>query len=154
MMKEIWEWDFDVMKVTETQLRKKMEVSSGEYKLLGKGRSKNPRKVREVGLLIRQNRGLTFKELDVGNCEASENSLAVRIKYRGESRIDNFILVVCYMTVEGRGGRTENEGKCERIGRIITENRQEQVAIMGDISGHIGILEDVNKNGRLIVVCW
>lgn len=152
MTKELREWDLHVVGVTETQLRERLEVRSGDYNFRAKGRSKNPRKGGGVGLFIKRNSGLTFEELDVGNSEASEDILAVRIGYRDKARMEHLITVVCYMTVEGTGARVENERKYERVGRVIAENRQEQVIVMGDMNGHISILgEEINRNGTLLL---
>lgn len=103
MSREINERDFD-LGINKTQLRERIEVSSGSYKLVGNGRSKNSRKGGGVGIFVKQNIGITFGVLDVGNWEASEDIVATKIEYRGKGRLESLILTVCYMSVE-KGGQ-------------------------------------------------
>ena len=46
----------------------------------------------------------------------------------------------------------ENRRKYSAIKKIIKENREKEILIMGDMNGHVGILgEKINKNGELLL---
>ncbi|KAG0717650.1 hypothetical protein GWK47_054015 [Chionoecetes opilio] len=56
------------------------------------------------------------------------------------------------MTVEGTGARAENERKYRSVQGVVEQNRSENVIVMGDMNGHIGVLgEEVNGNGQLLL---
>ena len=67
------EWNFDIVGVTETQLREKVTECGEKYDMIGKGRSKWQKKRGGVGVLVRKD----VEELNVGDCEMSEDIMAV-----------------------------------------------------------------------------
>ena len=105
-----------------------------------------------VGVLVRKESGFEISELDVGSCEMSEDLLALKIEYkRGEKR-ECLIMVVCYMTTAGVDAARDNARKYAIIKKVVQENMNEKVMVMGDMNGHIGILgEEVNENGQLLI---
>ena len=51
------------------------------------------------------------------------------------------------MTIERAEARAENERKYRIVERLVQENKNERVIVMGDMNGHIGVLgEEVNGN--------
>ena len=56
------------------------------------------------------------------------------------------------MSVESACSREENERKYRLIKRAIDECKGDQVIVMGDMNGHIGMLEEpINRNGDLLL---
>ena len=56
------------------------------------------------------------------------------------------------MTVEGEHARLENEIKYNSLKKLVEKFGSEEVLIMGDMNGHIGILnERVNANGERLL---
>ncbi|KAG0715737.1 hypothetical protein GWK47_000111 [Chionoecetes opilio] len=120
--------------------------------MIGKGRSKQQKKGGGVGVLVRQEAGIDVEELDVGGCEMGEDIMAVRLEYKVRKGRERILVIVCYMTVEGTGARAENERKYRIVQRFVEQNRSENVIVMGDMNGHIGVLgEEVNGNGQLLL---
>ena len=152
LSRELSEWNVDVLGVTETQLRERVELKSDSYCMIGKGRSKQQRKGGGVGVLVRVDADVDVEELNVGECEMSEDVMAVRLEYTAGRERESVTVIVCYMTVEGVEARMENERKYRIIERLVQEHKNERVIVMGDMNGHIGILgEEVNRNGQLLL---
>ena len=152
LSKELNEWEMDVIGITETQMREKVELKSESYRMIGKGRSKWKKKGGGVGIMVRQGINVEVEEVDVGNCEMSEDIMAVNLEYKEKGKSGRMLLIVCYMTVEGRDARQDNERKYSIIERMIRGRMREEIIVMGDMNGHIGILgEDVNVNGQMLL---
>ncbi|KAG0720262.1 hypothetical protein GWK47_048876 [Chionoecetes opilio] len=152
LSREMNEWNIDVVGVTETQMRERIELRSETYSMIGKGRSKQQKKAGGVGVLVRQEAGIDVEELDVGGCEMGEDIMVVRLEYKVRKGRERILVIVCYMTVEGTGARAENERKYRIVQRVVEQNRSENVIVMGDMNGHIGVLgEEVNGNGQLLL---
>ena len=97
--------------------------------------------------MVRLDVGVDIKEIDVGECEMSEDVMAVRLEYKVGRDREKIILIVCYMTVERAEARAENARKYRIVERLAQENKNERVIVMGDMNGHIGVLgEEVNGN--------
>ena len=138
--------------VTETQLRERVNIKSNEYQFVGKGRSKNSRKGGGVGVFFRQGGEFSFEEIDIGDSEESEDLIAGKIEFKGKREGEGMIIIVCYMTVAGRGAGIINGRKYEIMQKIVRDHENESVMVMGDMNAHIGILgEEVNENGRLLL---
>ncbi len=46
----------------------------------------------------------------------------------------------------------ENESKHEKLKKVMAGNQQEQVIVMGDMNGHVGVLgKVVNRNSNLLL---
>ena len=101
-------------------------------------------------MVIRREAYLGVEELDVGVHEMSEDIMAVRVEYTEVSGIRECVVVVlCYMTTQGVRAARENEIKYEIVKRIVRENINGRVIVMGDMNGHIGLLDEpVNENGE------
>ena len=150
--REMSEWDFDVFGVTETQLRERCEIENDGYRMIGKGRSNWEKRGGGVVIIIRRDLDVGMEEVKVGECEMSEDIFAVRLTYKVESKSESLLLVVCYMTVEGRDARQDNVRKYDLVRRLRYDHRQEEIMVMGDMNGHIGILgEEINGNGQLLI---
>ena len=54
LSKELQEWSLDVVGITETQMREKVEWETKQYRMIGKGRSKNLKKGGGVGFLVKR----------------------------------------------------------------------------------------------------
>ena len=56
------------------------------------------------------------------------------------------------MTMSGVEAARDNERKYEIVKKVIQENRNDKIMVMGDMNGHIGILgELVNENGQRLI---
>ncbi len=149
---EMNEWDVDVVGVTETQLRERLEKESDEYFMLNKGRSKWKKSGGGVGMMIRKKSNIVCEEINVGTDEMSEDILAMKLEYKVRNVVERVVMVVCYMTVQGMNAARDNERKYEILRNLVRENVNEKIVIMGDMNGHIGILsEDVNGNGQKLL---
>ena len=87
----------------------------------------------------------------MGTSEEQEDIIAVRVENDNWKEKDMW-LIICYMGVEkGRIEREDNERRYNIMSRIIRECREE-VIVMGDMNGHIGLLgEKINNNGELLL---
>ena len=154
IMSECKEWGLDVLCMTETQMRESLEIDDIEhpYQFIGKGRSKQTRKGGGVAVMWKKGVKIECESIDIGNCEMSEDLLAVRLEFEGKNHKRETIYVcVCYMTVESEIGRVENRRKYALLQKFVEDYRNQKVLIMGDMNGHIGILgEEENRNGELL----
>ena len=150
--KELQEWKFDVVGITETHLRNDLRMADCEYEMIAKGRKKQETLGGGVAFLHRKERNFKVEEIDVGSCASSEDVLAVRIECMNKhGRPESMIMVVVYMTVEGNRAARENSRKYDILKRIVREYQRERVIVMGDMNAHIGILgEQVNRNGEML----
>ena len=150
--KELKEWKFDIVGLTETHLRGEVRMEGCEYVMIGKGRKTQETFGGGVALLYRKERGLKVEELDVGTCESSEDVMAVRVECTdGLGRVEKMVLVVVYMTVMGERAERENRRKYDILKRVVREHGGERVLVMGDMNAHAGILrERVNRKGEML----
>ena len=118
LSRELNEWELDVIGVTETQLRERVEMRNENYKMIGKGRSKWRKKGGGVGILVRQGINVEVEEIEVGKCEMSEDIMAVNVEYGENGKRGRMLVIVCYMTVEGADARQDNERKYSIIGSM------------------------------------
>ena len=152
MSTEMYEWGMDVVALTETHLRERVNECSEQYQMIGKGRSKWLKQGGGIGVMIRKEIGLEVDEMDIGNSEMSEDILALKIKHKSCGIKESLVVVVCYMTTAGEDAARDNERKYAIVKKVVRENRNEKVMIMGDMNGHIGILgEEVNENGQKLI---
>ena len=150
--KELNEWDIDLVGVSETQLRERIELDDEYYKMIGSGRSKCKKRGGGVGVIVRKGLNASVEEVKVGDCEMSEDLFAVRLSFKSRRKSESILIVVCYMTVQGRDAREENERKYELLNELMRKYNKEQVIVMGDMNGHIGILgEPMNENGERLL---
>ena len=105
---ELYEWGMDVMAVTETQLRERVDMCCDRYRMIGKGRSKWMKRGGGVGILIRNDLKFEMDELNVGNCMMSEDILAMRVEYKAGKEKISLVMVVCYMTTAGPDADQDN----------------------------------------------
>ena len=144
--------DVNVMGVVgrDTNERERLEVENDEYVMIGKGRSKQMRKGGGIGIMLRKNRGIEMEEIESGKNVMDEDIMIVKLEFKDRKKC--LIVIVCYMTVEGENARVENEIKYNSLKRLIGKFDDEEVLIMGDMNGHIGILsERVNANGERLL---
>ena len=153
LMTECEEWKLDVLCMTETHLREVMDVGNENhtYSVLGKGRSKQNKKGGGIAVLVRKDSNIGCEELNIGECEMSEDLMAIKLEYNGEKERESLYVCVCYMTVEGQEGKVENKKKYEILKQFVREHKNERVLVVGDMNGHIGLLgERMNFNGALL----
>ena len=155
LVNECVEWKLDIIGVSETHMRGMTELSDREqkYKFVGKGRCEQSRKGGGVGVMIQTDAQMEIEVLNVGNCSMSEDILAVRLERRSDNgnKCESMHICVCYMTVEGPNARDENRRKYEILKNFVNEYGNEEIIIMGDMNGHIGVLgERMNGNRELL----
>ena len=80
-----------------------------------------------------------MEELESGNKVMDEDIMIVKLEI--ESKKKCLIVIVCYMTVEGEHAREENETKYNSLKKWVEKFGNEEVLIMGDMNGHVGILK-------------
>ncbi|XP_045120039.1 uncharacterized protein LOC123509656 isoform X1 [Portunus trituberculatus] len=150
--RELQEWKFDIVGLTETHLRGEVQMEGCEFAMIGKGRKTQETQGGGVAFLYRKESGLKVEELGVGTCESSEDVLAVRVECTdGRGRVEKMVLVVVYMTVMGERAERENRRKYDILKRVVREHGGERVLVMGDMNAHVGILgERVNRNGEML----
>ena len=94
-----------------------------------------------------------MEEIESGNHALEpleEDVMVVKLEIKGKKKC--LIVIVCYMTVEGEHARVENEIKYNSLKKLVEKFGDEEVLIMGDMNGHIGILnERVNANGERLL---
>lgn len=152
LSKELHVWGMDVIGITETKLRERVELYTENHRMIGKGRSKWKKKGGGVGIIVRKKIDVVIEEIKVGECEMSEDMMAAYLNYKARGKTERIFLIVCYMTVQGPDARRDNERKYDLVRRLVNDHRREQVIIMGDMNGHIGILgEEVNANGQMLI---
>ena len=150
--RELNEWKFDMVGLTETHLRDDVRIEGSEYVMIGKGRKKQEKIGGGVAFLHRKESNLKVEELDVGNSAMSEDILAVRMECGGQrDRCESLVVAVVYMTVEGERAVRENGMKYDVLRRLVRKYAGEKVMIMGDMNAHLGMLgERINRNGEIL----
>ena len=150
--KELSQWKLDMVGMTETQLRDAVRMEEDEYVMIGKGRRKQEKHGGGVALLYRKDKNLRIEEIDVGNCESSEDVLALRVECKNKcGKLESMIVIVVYMTVEGERAVRENTAKYAVVRKVMNEHRDERMIVMGDMNAHIGLLgERMNRNGEML----
>ena len=144
--------NMDVLAVTQTTLRGEVMESHQGFKFLGKGRRDKVRMGGGVGVIVNEDKGLSVEQWDF-ECEGNEGEDIGVFKVQNPQGKPNeeLFLIVCYMTVEGLDVN-ENTRKYEILSDLVSEMRNSHVAIVGDMNGHTGILdESINKNGRMLM---
>ena len=150
--KELYEWNFDLVGLTETHLRDDVQVDGSEYMMIGRGRKAQDRLGGGVAVLLKKDKNFKVEKLDVGSCDMSEDILAVRVECAGEQgKNERFVVVVVYMTVMGERAVRENNRKYSILKKFVREYSGEKVMIMGDMNAHLGMLgEQMNQNGEML----
>ena len=133
----------DIVCVTLTNLRGNINQDGEIYTMISKGRSKMVKKEGGVGVLLNKTCMISCQESDIEDKEFSEDILIVRCNLL----CDDFILIICYMTVEGASAHIENKAKYLALSEIINRFKNDRVVVAGDMNGHTGILgEKINSN--------
>ena len=153
LSRELNEWNLDIVGLTETHLRDRVLEEGFDYVMVCKGRCKQERMGGGVALLYRKERNFVFEEVDIGNSAMSEDILVMKVECMDTERKKvKMIIAVAYMTVESERGRRENVDKYKIMKNIIREYNGENVIVMGDMNGHIGLLgERINQNGEMLI---
>ena len=120
---ELCDWGIDVIAVTETQLRERVDMCCDKNKMIGMGRWM--KRGDGVGILIRNDLKFEIDELNVGNCMMSEDILAMRMEYNAGKKRMSQIMVVCYMTTAGPDDDYCTRGKYEIVKKVMRENEHE-----------------------------
>ena len=145
---------YDVLGVGETGWHGCVEWQEGEWIVIGRGRQAGEKKGGGVGVIMREREGRSIEEIRL--TEEMERGLSynkgdiVTVKIR-EQECEWWVTVV-YMGVEGRGNYEDNRQLYETLRKIKAEVGRNKWVIMGDLNGHIGLIEEiVNRNGQLIL---
>ena len=145
----------DILMLTQTTLRGDINNVHKNYRFLGKGRVMNGRQGGGVGIIVDESKGILVEELDLGTGDVEGEDI-VAYKFQGIKGIKkgangDFVLIVCYMTVEGPNWK-ENCNKYKILETVSNKFKNERVIIAGDMNGHTGILgEKTNKNGEMLL---
>ena len=145
----------NLLAITQTTLRGDINENFNDYRMLGKGRKNFSKLGGGVGLIFKEGQGITIEEIDINsNSIEGEDIAAYRcqgIKGNAKEKIGDFILIVCYMTVEGPNVN-QNSVKYQVIENFIRNLGNKKIIIVGDMNGHTGILgEKVNRNGERLL---
>ena len=117
--------------------------------MISKGRIKQKRKGGGVAVLVRNISDMNVEDIDVGNCDMSEDILATKVEFKGvHGKRESLILLVVYMTVEGERGIRENKLNYNILKRVARVHANERIMIMGDMNAHIGFIWRKNKYKR------
>ena len=95
--------EIDILAITQTTLRGEIQEVFQDYRMIGKGRENFTRQGGGVGIIYKQSKGLCFEQLDINKEELEGEDIAVFKSQgmKGKGKNGNFVLIVCYMTVEG-----------------------------------------------------
>ncbi|MPC79009.1 hypothetical protein E2C01_073520 [Portunus trituberculatus] len=108
MSKELEEWHFDLVRMTETHLRDDVQVDGSEYVMIGKGWKIQDIVGGGIAFMYRKERNFREEKTDVGRCAMSEDILAVKVECTGEHRkCESLVVIVVYLTVEGEREQQE-----------------------------------------------
>ena len=89
--------------------------------------------------------------LNVGECDLSEDIIAVKLEYEELSLRKCLYVCVCYMTVERQDAQAENKCKYECVKKFVRLQKRDRVIVIADMNGHIGLVgERTNGNERLL----
>ncbi|MPC72198.1 hypothetical protein E2C01_066495 [Portunus trituberculatus] len=123
--RELEEWKFDIVRLTETHLRDDMRMEGCEYVMIGKERRTQETLGGGIVLLYKKGRGLKVEEIDVGRCESSEDVMAVRVECKNKvGRTEKMVVGVVYMTVMRKRADRENRRKYDILRRVVREQRE------------------------------
>ena len=152
LSEECREWDIDIIGLTETSLRGDLMTEDENFKLIGKGRERIGKKGGGVGIMVRKNRNIDVEQIEIQGNEWTEDIFVAKCEVKvGRSR-DIYIIIICYMTVQGMDADRENRRKYEILGRLVNKFKDERILLMGDMNAHTGILgEPTNTNGRKLL---
>lgn len=148
---EMKEAGVEIMGVAETQLRENEVKDSLEFKLITKGRRVQKRKGGGTGLIVRKGQGWDIEIVEMGDSPMGEDILVAKLERQEGATRQAIVVMVVYLTVEGHEWtERENQEKLRIIRAMVRRFKEEEIIVMGDFNGHIGILgEEVNGNGRL-----
>ena len=145
--------DIDILAITQTTLRGEVQENFQEYSMIGKGREKFARQGGGVGIIYKHSKGRSIEQIDINKEEIEGEDIAVFKSHglKGKGKEGDFILIVCYMTVEGPNA-IENNAKYKILQDLVRNFQSERVIVVGDMNGHTGILgERSNGNGNRLL---
>ena len=143
--------DIDILTITQTTLRGELQETFQEYSMIGKGREKFARQGGGVGIIYKHIKGRSIEQIDINKEEIEGEDIAVFKSHGLKGKEGDFILIVCYMTVEGPNA-TENNAKYKILQDLVRYFQSERVIVVGDMNGHTGILgERSNCNGNRLL---
>ena len=143
--------DIDILAITQTTLRGEVQENFQEYSMIGKGREKFARQGGGVGIIYKHSKGRSIEQIDINKEEIEGEDIAVFKSHGLKGKEGDFILIVCYMTVEGPNA-IENNAKYKILQDLVRNFQSERVIVVGDMNGHTGILgERSNGNGNRLL---
>ncbi len=124
MCKELNEWHFNIVRMTETHLKDDVKLDGSKYVVIGKGQKVQDRVGEGVTFffffLYRKEKNFRIEKLDIGNCAMSEEILAAKVECTGEhGKCETLVVIVVCMTVEGERAARENSRKYGILRKII-----------------------------------
>ena len=141
------EQDMEIFGVTETHLKGRVEKELEHYSLLGKGREKWIKQGGGVGILVRRDSDWQIEVLDTQSGEKeAEDVMGVSLT-KNDHKI---VIIICYMSTERNENYRENVVKYRAVRSLVEANVDEEIIIMGDMNGHVGIMDEpLNRNGEM-----
>ena len=145
--------ELDILAIVQTNMREELTKEDNKFKIVCKGRSKFQRQGGGLGVIIRKSCGINIEEINsISKDDVGEDIIAYNCEYRDiNKKNDSFILVICYMTVQGPNAE-ENKRKYRIAREIVQKFKEKKVIVLGDMNAHTGILgEPINKNGQKLL---
>jgi len=146
--------DYDVIGIGETGWHDSIEWSEGGWEVIGRGRQIGEKKGGGVGIIMKEKEGRNIEEVRLARETEDRlghnkgDILTVKIK---EHKTEWWITVM-YMGVESRMNYEDNRRLYEALISVKERVGQNKWIILGDLNGHIGLMEEtVNRNGQLIL---
>ena len=151
--REMKDWEIDVLSVVQTNLREDFKKETSEFMMIGKGRSKFEKQGGGLGIIVRKSSNIKTEEYVLEDKEKeAEDIICINIEYNRKKQVENILLIVVYMTVQGRLANIENKVKYSILNRIINNNKDKKIMVLGDMNGHTGILDKyINPNGEKLL---
>ena len=98
-------------------------------------------------ILVSKKANIEFQEIDVEGEEMAEDIMASILEYKSGRMCKRTLIIIVYMTIEGREAILDNPVKYRIIKDIIIKNRGIATIFMGDMNAHISVQgERVNGN--------
>ena len=140
------------MGIVETKLRNRSTWEGIYYRIEARGREKKTKKGGGIAVMVKKNKGWEIQEIEIGTTEDHED-IQVYLMGNKKLNIKQFIIICVYMTTGNiKEIVQENNRKYNIIKKVIRENKEKEILIMGDMNGHVGILgEKIDKNGELLL---
>ena len=113
--------ELKIVGIVETHLRNKGKWNGKYFKMITKGREKKKKRGGGTAIMINNEKGWEFEEIEMEENEETEDIIACLIENK-YLKIQQFLMIVCYMTT-GNGEVIVNENK-RKYKEIKKENNK------------------------------